>query len=36
MKMNLPERSFLRSALADDKDSIIEGLRQAAIEGANK
>lgn len=33
MKMNLPERSFLRSALADQRGEIVEGIRQAVIEG---
>jgi phage gpG-like protein len=36
MKMNLPERSFLRSALADQRDQIIEGIQKAVGEGANK
>lgn len=36
MRMNLPERSFLRSSLVDMKDEIVEGIRQAAIEGARK
>jgi phage gpG-like protein len=36
MKMNLPERSFLRSALADQREEILQGIREAAGEGANK
>lgn len=36
MKMNLPERSFLRSALADMREDIVTGIQQAAIEGAKK
>ena len=34
--MNRPERSFLRSALDDQRDSIVQGLQEAAIEGAKK
>ncbi|AEV24619.1 Bacteriophage protein of unknown function (DUF646) [Azospira oryzae PS] len=33
MKQNLPERSFLRSALADMKPEIIADLNKAAAEG---
>jgi phage gpG-like protein len=33
---NMPERSFLRSSLADMTDQIIAGLREAAIAGAAK
>jgi hypothetical protein len=29
----MPERSFLRSTLADMKDEIEEGLREAVVEG---
>lgn len=36
MKMNLPERSFLRSALADQREAIVQGIQQAANEGASK
>ncbi|MGB8422184.1 hypothetical protein [Paraburkholderia sp.] len=36
MKMNLPERSFLRSALADQRADIVAGIQQAVIEGAKK
>jgi hypothetical protein len=32
----MPERSFLRSSLADMTDQIIAGLREAAIAGAAK
>lgn len=33
---NMPERSFLRSSLADMTEEIIAGLREAAIAGAAK
>ncbi|MDN7456593.1 hypothetical protein [Burkholderia cenocepacia] len=36
MKMNLPEKSFLRSALADQRDEIMRGIREGAAEGAQK
>ncbi|MCV9985193.1 hypothetical protein [Burkholderia pseudomallei] len=36
MTMNLPERSFLRSALADQREDIVRGIREAAAEGAQK
>ncbi|KGW27306.1 hK97 gp10 family phage protein [Burkholderia pseudomallei MSHR733] len=36
MAMNLPERSFLRSALADQREDILRGVREAAVEGAKK
>ncbi|CAJ6333803.1 Mu-like prophage protein gpG [Burkholderia pseudomallei] len=36
MKMNLPERSFLRTALADQRDDILHGIREAAAEGAQR
>lgn len=32
--INMPERSFMRSSLADQADAIVAGLRAAAIEGA--
>lgn len=31
----MPERSFMRSSLADMRDEIIDGLRQAAIDAMN-
>lgn len=31
--VEMPERSFLRSSLADMKDDIVEGLREAVLEG---
>jgi phage gpG-like protein len=34
--MNMPERSFMRSALADMRDEITEGIRDAVAEGASK
>ncbi|WP_063777015.1 MULTISPECIES: hypothetical protein [Burkholderia cepacia complex] len=36
MAMNLPERSFLRSALADQREEILRGIREGAAEGAQK
>ncbi|WP_221624476.1 hypothetical protein [Burkholderia stagnalis] len=36
MKMNLPERSFLRSALADQREEILRGIREATAEGAQR
>jgi len=32
----MPERSFLRSSLADQAGEIVEGLRQAALRGAQQ
>jgi hypothetical protein len=34
MKMNLPEKSFLRSALNDMRAEIVEGIAQAVGQGA--
>lgn len=36
MKMNLPEKSFLRSALADQREDILRGIREATAEGAQR
>lgn len=36
MRMNLPERSFLRSALADMSEEIRQGIREAVGEGLPK
>lgn len=36
MKMNLPERSFLRSALNDMRADIVLGIQQAVSEGLKK
>ncbi|WP_208448829.1 hypothetical protein [Burkholderia cenocepacia] len=36
MKMKLPEKSFLRSALADQREDILRGIREGAAEGAQK
>jgi phage gpG-like protein len=33
MRMNVPERSFMRSSLADQRQSISAGLRDAVTEG---
>lgn len=32
MKMNIPEKSFLRSALADYRDEIVQEMTKAAVE----
>jgi phage gpG-like protein len=32
----IPERSYLRSSLADQADEIVEGLKEAAIRGAQQ
>jgi phage gpG-like protein len=34
--VNMPERSFMRSALADMADDIITGLKDAVIQGASQ
>ncbi|WP_207000738.1 hypothetical protein [Trinickia mobilis] len=34
MKMNLPEKSFLRSALADMSDQITQGIREVVTEAS--
>lgn len=36
MKMNIPERSFMRSAFADQRESITAGLKEAMVEGLQK
>jgi phage gpG-like protein len=36
MKMNLPERSFLRSALADMDSEIFHGIEDAVAEGSKR
>lgn len=36
MRMNLPERSFMRSSLEDMREEITVGLKDAAVEGARK
>lgn len=34
--MNMPERSFMRSGLADMAEEIVKGLRAAAVQGARE
>jgi len=35
-EMHMPERSFLRSSLADNRDEIIEGMKTAVAEAAKE